>query len=66
MSEHGKAACAKLGGECVTEQDGYYIVSAVCLTLGFISVIFHMIPTARKLQGARFLVSTARRERLMT
>ena len=52
VSDHGKAACANLGGECVTERDGYYIVSAVCLALGVLSVIFFMIPTARKLQGA--------------
>jgi len=51
VSDHGKQACQDLGGECVTERDGYYIVSAVCLSLGLISVIFHMIPTAKKLQA---------------
>ncbi|GHJ85998.1 hypothetical protein NliqN6_2400 [Naganishia liquefaciens] len=29
ISDHGKAICADLGGECVTERDGYYIMSAV-------------------------------------
>jgi MFS transporter, PAT family, solute carrier family 33 (acetyl-CoA transportor), member 1 len=52
VSDHGKAACAEqLGGECITERDGYYIVSGICLALGVLSVIFFMIPTARKLQG---------------
>ncbi|EMD41540.1 hypothetical protein CERSUDRAFT_79154 [Gelatoporia subvermispora B] len=51
VSEHGKAACTNLGGTCVTEQDGYYVVSAICLVLGFLSVVFYMIPTARKLQA---------------
>ncbi|TFY70069.1 hypothetical protein EVJ58_g9 [Rhodofomes roseus] len=51
VSDHGKAACAQLGGECVTEQDGYYTVSAICLGLGLLSVVFYMIPTARKLQA---------------
>ncbi|OCH92678.1 MFS general substrate transporter [Obba rivulosa] len=51
VSEHGKAACSELGGECVTERDGYYIVSAICLVLGFLSVIFWMIPVARRLQA---------------
>ncbi|EKM60709.1 uncharacterized protein PHACADRAFT_246782 [Phanerochaete carnosa HHB-10118-sp] len=51
VSDHGKMACTDLGGECVTERDGYYIVSAMCLVLGCLSVIFHMIPTARKLQA---------------
>ncbi|TCD66777.1 hypothetical protein EIP91_000968 [Steccherinum ochraceum] len=51
VSEHGKQSCTDLGGECITERDGYYIISAICLGLGVISVIFHMIPTARKLQS---------------
>ncbi|KAI0762568.1 MFS general substrate transporter [Fomes fomentarius] len=51
VSEHGKAACAKLGGECVTEQDGYYIVSAICIGSGVLAVLFFLIPTAKKLQA---------------
>lgn len=51
VSDHGKAACTDLGGECITERDGYYIVSGICLALGVLSVTFHMLPTARKLQG---------------
>ncbi|RPD58451.1 MFS general substrate transporter [Lentinus tigrinus ALCF2SS1-6] len=51
VSEHGKAACAKLGGECVTEQDGYYIVSALCIGFGFLTIVLFLIPTARKLQA---------------
>ena len=51
VSDHGKQACSDLGGECVTERDGYYIVSAICLSLGVIGLFVHMIPTARKLQG---------------
>ncbi|CDO70928.1 hypothetical protein BN946_scf184829.g36 [Trametes cinnabarina] len=51
VSEHGKAACADLGGDCVTERDGYYIVSAICIIFGVLSVLFFLIPTARKLQA---------------
>ncbi|KAI0344059.1 MFS general substrate transporter [Trametopsis cervina] len=51
VSDHGKAACADLGGECITERDGYYIVSGICLALGVLSVIFFMIPVGRKLQA---------------
>ena len=36
----------------MTEQDGYYIVSAICMGFGILSVLFFLIPTARKLQGA--------------
>ncbi|KAH9927460.1 MFS general substrate transporter [Epithele typhae] len=50
VSEHGKAACNELGGQCVTEQDGYYVVSGLCLIFGVISVLFFLIPTAKKLQ----------------
>ncbi|KAI0757425.1 MFS general substrate transporter [Daedaleopsis nitida] len=51
VSEHGKAACTNLNGECVTEQDGYYIVSALCIGFGVLSVMFFLIPTAKKLQA---------------
>ncbi|PCH36092.1 MFS general substrate transporter [Wolfiporia cocos MD-104 SS10] len=50
VSQQGKAACTQSGGECVIERDGYYIISGICLALGVLSVIFHMIPTARRLQ----------------
>ena len=43
----------------MTERDGYYIVSAVCMVLGAISVIFYMLPTARKLQGWLLIFSQA-------
>ncbi|OSX67878.1 hypothetical protein POSPLADRAFT_1176862 [Postia placenta MAD-698-R-SB12] len=51
VSDHGKTSCSELGGKCVTESDGYYIVSGICLVLGVLSVLFYMIPTARKLQA---------------
>ncbi|KIY45232.1 MFS general substrate transporter [Fistulina hepatica ATCC 64428] len=51
VSEHGKAQCSSLGGECVTETDGYYIVSAVCMAFGIVFLVGYIIPTARKLQA---------------
>ncbi|KAL4246768.1 AmpG-like permease/Acetyl-coenzyme A transporter 1 [Abortiporus biennis] len=51
VSEHGKQACKDLGGECITERDGYYIVSAICMGVGTLLVVFYLIPTARKLQA---------------
>lgn len=51
VSEHGKAACADLGGQCRTERDGYYATSAICIALGAILLITFVQPTARKLQG---------------
>ncbi|KAF9015444.1 acetyl-coenzyme A transporter 1 [Cyathus striatus] len=51
VSDHGKAICKDIGGTCVTEQDGYYIVSAICMTFGIIFLIAFIVPTARKLQA---------------
>ncbi|QRV76712.1 MFS transporter, acetyl-coa transporter [Ceratobasidium sp. AG-Ba] len=53
VSDHGKAACADLGGTCHTERDGYYIVSWICITLGASILIFYIWPTAKRLQGLR-------------
>lgn len=51
VSDHGKAACAELGGICRTERDGYYITSSICIALGMAMLIMFVQPTARKLQG---------------
>ncbi|KAK7468607.1 hypothetical protein VKT23_003111 [Stygiomarasmius scandens] len=50
VSDAGKSKCRDLGGECVTETDGYYLVSAACLMFGVAFLIIYIIPTARKLQ----------------
>jgi MFS transporter, PAT family, solute carrier family 33 (acetyl-CoA transportor), member 1 len=51
VSDHGKSQCADISGECITERDGYFYVSAVCLTFGVAFLLSYIIPTARKLQG---------------
>ncbi|KAF9243913.1 acetyl-coenzyme A transporter 1-domain-containing protein [Melanogaster broomeanus] len=51
VSERGKERCADINGECVTEQDGYYYISAVCMTIGVLFFIGYILPTARKLQA---------------
>ncbi|THU91656.1 hypothetical protein K435DRAFT_759029 [Dendrothele bispora CBS 962.96] len=50
VSDIGKSMCRDIGGECVTETDGYYLVSAACLAFGVAFLILYIIPTARKLQ----------------
>ncbi|GAA5904324.1 hypothetical protein JCM8208_006836 [Rhodotorula glutinis] len=63
VSDHGKAACAQLGGECVTERDGYYAVSAVCIVAGAVLLWTFVGPVARKLQslpGSAWRVKKAR------
>ncbi|KAF5392407.1 hypothetical protein D9757_002184 [Collybiopsis confluens] len=50
VSEHGQALCREIGGTCVTETDGYYIVSTACFVFGIVFLVAYVIPTARKLQ----------------
>lgn len=62
VSEHGKHTCAALGGDCVTDRDGYYAVSWICVVIGAALLVGYIIPTARKLQGtSRSLFRTALR-----
>ena len=51
VSDRGKELCADISGECVTEQDGYYYVSAICMIFGVLFLVGYIIPTARRLQG---------------
>ncbi|KAF8588471.1 MFS general substrate transporter [Ramaria rubella] len=51
VSEPGKKACELVGGNCITERDGYYYVSSICVALGVLSLVFYIIPTARRLQS---------------
>jgi hypothetical protein len=57
VSEQGKAHCSDIGGTCITERDGYYITSALCVGLGIIALVTYVLPTARKLQGTSLLTS---------
>ena len=40
-----------MNGQCVTTQDGYFYVSAICLALGVFILVVYTIPTAKRLQG---------------
>ncbi|BGP43500.1 hypothetical protein JCM10450v2_007668 [Rhodotorula kratochvilovae] len=51
VSDHGKAACGALGGECRTERDGYFVVSTVCIALGAAVLWLFVAPVGRKLQS---------------
>ena len=56
VSEQGKAMCSDIGGTCVVKRDGYFITTGLCLTLGVISLVTFIVPTAKRLQGERFWV----------
>lgn len=51
VSDHGKKACKDLGGTCVTEQDGYYTVSIVCIITGTLLFVLFILPVAKKLEA---------------
>ncbi|KAF9473190.1 hypothetical protein BDN70DRAFT_405806 [Pholiota conissans] len=50
ISDHGKALCKDINGVCITETDGYYIISAISIGFGIIFLVAFILPTARKLQ----------------
>ncbi|BGP58315.1 hypothetical protein JCM8202v2_005976 [Rhodotorula sphaerocarpa] len=50
VSDHGKAACAELGGTCLTERDGYFYVSTLCILSGAAILVLFVQPVARRLQ----------------
>ena len=58
MSDAGKSECADIGGECITARDGYYIVSAICMTLGAVLLVFYIAPVSRRLQGELFCTNS--------
>lgn len=51
VTEHGKNLCAQAGGECVMQRDGYYIMSAVCVTLGAGLLVVFILPMVKRLAG---------------
>jgi hypothetical protein len=51
-SAAGQLACATRGGACAVAWDGFFVVQALCLLLGGLTVAFYIFPAARRLQGA--------------
>lgn len=49
--EADKARCQAGGGQCVVEQDGYYITNLLCVIIGAITFYVYIRPTALKLQA---------------
>lgn len=55
VSDHGKALCTELAGECVTVRDGYYLISTGCILAGAAVLYFFVQPEGKKLQGKWWL-----------
>lgn len=51
ISEHGIHLCASLGGTCLVQRDGFYLVSLACVAIGATVLVGYIIPTARRLQA---------------
>lgn len=50
VSEHGKHLCENAAGHCVVKRDGYYIMTAACVTLSAILLMTFILPTIKRLQ----------------
>ncbi|CAJ0746228.1 13060_t:CDS:10 [Entrophospora sp. SA101] len=51
--EEEKSLCKEKGGVCTVHQDGYYIVSIICVLLGILSLTTFIIPTIKNLQSRK-------------
>ncbi|EED13718.1 SD08430p [Talaromyces stipitatus ATCC 10500] len=49
--EADKNRCQAGGGQCVVEQDGYYITNMLCVIIGAVTFYVYIRPTALKLQA---------------
>lgn len=50
-AEPGKSLCVELSGECEMQQDGYYYVSSMCVTIGACLLVLYIAPTIRYLEA---------------
>ncbi|KAF9914981.1 hypothetical protein BGZ65_000951, partial [Modicella reniformis] len=50
-AEPGKSLCEELGGECVIQQDGYFLVSSACVLVGGLLLVLYIAPTIRYLES---------------
>jgi hypothetical protein len=51
VNDPGRHLCNELGGHCIIQRDGYYIMNVVCVALGAFSLIYYILPTVKRLQG---------------
>ena len=50
VSEHGRHLCENAAGHCVVKRDGYYIMTAACVTLSAVLLMTFILPTIKRLQ----------------
>lgn len=49
-TEPGMSLCQDLDGQCVTQRDGYYYVSSMCVLVGSMLLVLYIAPTIRHLE----------------
>ena len=49
--ESERRSCTGLGGRCVIEQDGYFVVGILCILIGTLLFVSFIRPTIQKLQS---------------
>lgn len=50
ITDEEKANCKSNGGTCIVNQDGYFFVSNVCVSVGFFLLVVFILPQIKHLQ----------------
>ena len=51
VTDHDRAACLAQGATCRVDRDGYYVMSAICVSLAAVAFVGFILPTVRRLQN---------------
>ncbi|RIB10760.1 acetyl-coenzyme A transporter 1 [Gigaspora rosea] len=51
ITDEEKANCKSSGGTCIVNQDGYFFVSNVCVSVGFFLLVVFILPQIKQLQS---------------
>lgn len=50
LTDAQKTQCQSLGGDCVIDRDGYYIVGMISFVVGLLTLLFYIKPMVKRLQ----------------
>ncbi|ORY95607.1 acetyl-coenzyme A transporter 1-domain-containing protein [Syncephalastrum racemosum] len=51
VEEAGKTQCKEMGGSCVMQKDGYYVVGTLCVIIGAALLVMYIRPVIRHLES---------------
>ena len=46
-----KAFCLEKGGKCIMEQDGYYLINTICISIGILLLLGYISREVKRLQS---------------